>query len=237
MAEHRLQLPDGASIHYQLEYRQRRTIGLKITAQGLIVHAPRRISLTELQSLLQQKSRWIMQKLAQRDAQALPPMQWVNGASLLYQGHEIRLNVLIGSGRQAVDLKGAQLCVTTPTLENSPLIARKVLQWYARQALPDFSRRVQLTASKLGESVSAVALSNARSRWGTCNSQRLIRLNWRLIQAPPEIIQYVVCHEIAHLREMNHSTRFYAILESLYPDHRFAEQTLKALSPALHRMA
>ena len=134
-------------------------------------------------------------------------------------------------------LQGNQLLVRSPQIDQPAFVARKVLQWYAQQALPDFKRRVELVAAQMGEKITSVALSNAKSRWGSCNSRRQIRLNWRLIQAPPHIIQYVVCHEMAHLKEMNHSARFYAVQERLFPNHVQAEKELRALSPILHRMA
>ncbi|MDP3206923.1 MAG: M48 family metallopeptidase, partial [Methylotenera sp.] len=74
------------------------------------------------------------------------------------------------------------------------------------------------------------------SRWGSCNSKKEVRLNWRLLQAPPHIINYVVCHELAHLKEMNHSVRFWAVVASIYPDYKMAEKELKAWSPKLHQI-
>ena len=236
MIAQRLQLPNGQSIQYLLDLRARKTIGLKITAQGLVVHAPKRISATQLQQVLLEKSGWIQQKLALREANQVAPMQWQDGEPLLFMGQDIVLTLQQHATNKAVTLQGQQLLVRSPQIDQPALVARKVLQWYAQQALPDFTRRVQLIAAQMGETVQAVGLSNAKSRWGSCNSRRQIRLNWRLIQAPPHIIQYVVCHEMAHLKEMNHSARFYAVQASLFPQHLQAEKELKALSAILHRM-
>ncbi len=232
-----LQLADGQIISYQLELRARRTIGLKITANGLVVHAPKRISATQLQQVLQEKAGWIQQKLALREANQVAPMQWQDGEPLMYLGRDLTLSLMTHPTSRAVMLEGDRLVVRSPHIGNADWVARKVLQWYAQQALPDFQRRVALVATQMGEQVSAVGLSNAKSRWGSCNSRKQIRLNWRLIQAPPHIIQYVVCHEMAHLKEMNHSARFYSVLERLFPQHLQAEKEMKALSAILHRMA
>jgi predicted metal-dependent hydrolase len=237
MIEQLLQLPDGQTIPYQLDLRVRRTIGLKITAQGLVVHAPKRIAASQLQQVLLQKARWIQQKLALREGNQVSPMQWVDGEHLLFMGQDIVLTLQQHATSKAVVLQGNQLLVRAPQIDQPAFVARKVLQWFAQQALPDFKRRVELIAAQMGEKVTAVALSNARSRWGSCNSRKQIRLNWRLIQAPPHIIQYVICHEMAHLREMNHSARFYAVQASLFPNHEQAEKELKSLSAILHRMA
>jgi len=232
-----LQLPNGQTIAYQLDLRARRTISLKITAEGLVVHAPKRISASQLQQVLQEKSSWIQQKLALREANQVAPMQWLDGEPLLFMGQDIVLTLVAHPTSKAVTLEGDKLLVRSPYVNNPDWVARKVLQWYAQQALPDFKRRVALIAAQMGEQVSGVGLSNAKSRWGSCNSRKQIRLNWRLIQAPPHVIQYVVCHEMAHLKEMNHSARFYAVQASLFPQYEHAEKALKALSPILHRMA
>ncbi|MBF5040234.1 M48 family metallopeptidase [Methylophilus sp. 13] len=237
MITQQLQLPNGQTIAYQLDLRARRTIGLKITAEGLVVHAPKRISASQLQQVLQEKSSWIQQKLALREANQVAPMQWLDGEPLLFMGQDIVLTLIAHPTSKAVTLEGDKLLVRSPYINNPDWVARKVLQWYAQQALPDFKRRVALIAAQMGEQVSGVGLSNAKSRWGSCNSRKQIRLNWRLIQAPPHIIQYVVCHEMAHLKEMNHSARFYAVQASLFPQYEHAEKALKALSPILHRMA
>ncbi|MDF0378209.1 SprT family zinc-dependent metalloprotease [Methylophilus sp. YYY-1] len=237
MITQQLQLPNGQTIAYQLDLRARRTIGLKITAEGLVVHAPKRISTSQLQQVLQEKSSWIQQKLALREANQVAPMQWLDGEPLLFMGQDIVLTLVAHPTSKAVTLEGDKLLVRSPYINNPDWVARKVLQWYAQQALPDFKRRVALIAAQMGEQVSGVGLSNAKSRWGSCNSRKQIRLNWRLIQAPPHVIQYVVCHEMAHLKEMNHSARFYAVQASLFPQYEHAEKALKALSPILHRMA
>lgn len=237
MITQQLQLPNGQMIAYQLDLRARKTIGLKITAEGLVVHAPKRISASQLQQILQEKSGWIQQKLALRADNQVAPMQWQDGEPLLFMGQDIVLTLVAHPTSKAVTLEGDKLLVRSPYINNPDWVARKVLQWYAQQALPDFKRRVALIAAQMGEQVSAVGLSNAKSRWGSCNSRKQIRLNWRLIQAPPHVIQYVVCHEMAHLKEMNHSARFYAVQASLFPQYAHAEKALKALSPILHRMA
>ena len=100
--------------------------------------------------------------------------------------------------------------------------------------MKDFVRRVEVFSVKLNVHPSSVYLSNAKSRWGSCNSKREIRLNWRLIQAPPHIINYVICHELAHLKEMNHSNRFWEEVEKVLPEYRSSEKELKTLSSDLY---
>lgn len=231
-----LTLANGQQIPYQLELRPRRTVGLKITQQGLVVHAPKRIVVHQLNQILQEKSAWILNKLALREANTIEPVQWQHGEHLLFLGQDVVLQVVETKGKSQVQLHADQLVVSIKEVTNQTLIAKKAIQWFQQQAFEDFARRVEIFATKLGVKPPPVALSNAQSRWGSCNSRGQVRLNWRLIQAPPQVINYVVCHELAHLKEMNHSARFYAVLAQLFPDHADAEKLLKQLSPQLHRL-
>jgi len=231
-----LTLANGQQIPYQLELRPRRTVGLKITQQGLVVHAPKRIVVHQLNQILQEKSAWILNKLALREANTIEPVQWQHGEHLLFLGQDVMLQVVETKGKSQVQLNADQLVVSIKEGTSQTLVAKKAIQWFQQQAFEDFARRVEIFATKLGLKPPPVALSNAHSRWGSCNSRGQVRLNWRLIQAPPQVINYVVCHELAHLKEMNHSARFYAVLAQLSPDHADAEKLLKQLSPQLHRL-
>lgn len=236
MANQVLTLANGETIPYLLEHRQRRTVGLKITADGLVVHAPKRIFAFQLNQILQEKSGWIINKLQARAANQVDAIGWTNGEHLLYLGQDIQLSILKNPSNKAPVFDANTLTLATPTPDNQTLIQRKVIQWYQKQAGLDFSRRLKIFATKLGVATPPLTLSNARSRWGSCNSRGEVRLNWRLLQAPPHIINYVICHELAHLKQMNHSAKFWAVVESLFPNYKLAEKELKTLSPQLHRM-
>lgn len=236
MANQVLTLANGETISYLLEHRQRRTVGLKITADGLVVHAPKRIFAFQLNQILQEKSGWILNKLQAREANQVDAVNWVDGEHLLYLGQDIQLNVTASQSNKTLTFEANILSVATPTPDHQVLIQRKVIQWYQKQAGLDFSRRLEILAAKLGVPTPTLALSNAKSRWGSCNSRGEVRLNWRLLQAPPHIINYVICHELAHLKQMNHSAKFWAVVENLFPNYKTAEKELKALSPQLHRM-
>ena len=229
-------LPSGDQLHYQLERRQRRTVGLKITKNGLVIHAPKRISQSHLESIIVLKADWIRKKLETLIENKMPEMQWQHGETLLFMGNTISLAVEHDIRSKAVEYEPGVLQLAMPNHLDPTLIARKVIQWYRKQALIDFTRRLEIFSSKLGVSFTSFNLSNAGSRWGSCNSRKEIRLNWRLLQAPPHIINYVVCHELAHLKEMNHSAKFWATVASIYPDYKLAEKELKALSANLHRI-
>lgn len=236
MINQTLTLKSGETISYLLERRPRRSVGLKITADGLIVHAPKRIFEFQLNQILLEKSNWILNKLQAREANQVEKVQWVGGEHLLYLGNDIQLRVMQSSSNKALVFDQNTLIMASPQPNNHALISRKVIQWYKKQAQLDFGRRLEILAAKLGVVTPPLTLSNAKSRWGSCNSRGDVRLSWRLLQAPPHIINYVICHELAHLKQMNHSAKFYAVLERLFPNYKATEKELKVLSPQLHRM-
>jgi hypothetical protein len=233
---HTITLPSGDQLHYQLERRQRRTVGLKITASGLVIHAPKRISQSHLESIIVLKADWIRKKLATVTASQMPALQWQDSEQLLLLGNPVTLAIEHDVRSRAVEYDLGILQLAMPNHLDKMAVARKVVQWYKKQAYSDFARRLELFSTRLGVALPTLLLSNARTRWGSCNSKKEVRLNWRLLQAPPHLINYVICHELAHLKEMNHSAKFWAVVASIYPDYKSAEKELKAWSPKLHVM-
>ncbi|HQR50312.1 MAG TPA: SprT family zinc-dependent metalloprotease [Methylophilaceae bacterium] len=226
----------GKPLPYTLKISaRRRTLGLRVDQHGLTVHIPTRVPQHTVESLLQDKADWIARKLAEWQERPGPAsMEWQDGAALQHLGQEIQLVLRQDARNRAVEFDGARLYVALPNPDDSKTVQRKVAQWYTRQARADFTRRIELLAARLGVPTPKLFLSNAQTRWGSCNSKGEIRLHWRLIQAPPHIIHYVVAHELAHLKEMNHSPKFWAWVEKLCPDYTSARNELKALSASLH---
>ena len=241
-----LKLSNGEIISYLLERRPRRTVGLKITQNGLVVHAPKRIFEFQLHQILQEKSGWILKKLQAREDNKVEKIQWVNGEHLLYLGQDIQLSISPNNLNKKLVFDENMLKINPPTMNSQPpdrhggsgkaVVSKQVIGWYKKQAALDFTRRLEILAAKLAVATPPLTLSNAQSRWGSCNSRGEVRLSWRLLQAPPHIINYVICHELAHLKQMNHSPQFWTVVEGLFPNYKIAEIELKILSPQLHRM-
>ncbi len=236
MTQFNLPIPNGETIPYTLERRTRKTVGLKINHNGLIVHAPTRLSQKELERMLLSKADWIVKKLQGQQENQLEKFIWEDGASMLLLGNTIELSVRLDSVSRVLEYEPGRISVALPTPNNQTSIDRKVLLWYKKKAQTDFTRRIELLAAKLGVETPPLFLSSAGSRWGSCNSRGEVRLNWRLLQAPPHIINYVVAHELAHLKEMNHSAKFWATVGRIYPEYKTAEKELKAWSAKLHRI-
>ncbi len=226
--QRRLRLADGQEIPYLLKRSpRRRTIGLRIDRTGLIINAPARTPLYHLEGVLVEKAGWVRDKLAQVQARQPAPHCWQHGATLPYLGETLYLEVLAGRPRALPVFNESRLTVEIADDTDATQIQTKVLKWYRRQALERLSERVAHFAARLGVEFPPLRLSNAASRWGSCNSRGEIRLNWRLVKAPPHLIDYVVAHEIAHLKHLDHSAAFWRTVEMLYPDCLAARRELK----------
>jgi predicted metal-dependent hydrolase len=207
-------------IGYELRRARRRSIGFTVSADGLKVSAPRWVTITEIERALQDKRDWILRKLVeQRErAKALQTARvvWADGASLPYLGSPLQLRL---GGLARYDAEGRVLHLGLPLSATPEQMRDAVQAWLQRQARSLFEQRCQHFAPALGVRYTRLSLSSAQTRWGSASVSGAIRLNWRLIHFAPAIIDYVVAHELAHLREMNHSARFWAVVGSVVPDY------------------
>lgn len=212
-----LQLP-GQVLTYQLKRSDRRSIGLKISRDGLTVTLPLRLPVIEAERAVRHKLDWILDKLAEQPASV---SGLACGSQVLWLGEALTLH--IGHARSRIE--GTELHLAAS--DHPEQIAAKLAHFYQRSARAHFSVRVQHWSGHTGLVPRRVALSSARGRWGSCSSTGGVRLNWRLMQAPPAVIDYVVIHELAHLAELNHSPRFWAIVETHCPDWKVQRGWLK----------
>jgi predicted metal-dependent hydrolase len=216
------------SVEYRLIRARRRTIGMEVDLTGLTVRAPRWVTLSEIEAALIERAQWIVKALAEwrgrrRDVM---PREWKSGAPILYRGRELALEVFPARRtRIAPDL--FHLTVLHPHAQDEAEVAELVGKWLRDEAWTLIAPQVETYAGRLTRSTPVLRLSNARSEWGSCNARGEIRLNWRLVQLPPALAEYVVAHEVAHLVELNHSPRFWALVESLMPGHATLRRELE----------
>jgi hypothetical protein len=232
----------GETVPCLLERSPRRTIGLIISPEGLVVRAPLRASLKAIESVVQEKATWITKKLqqvferAQQQSQSV--LRWSDGAELPYWGQALRLEVQASEHRSI--RPGARLLLTQNDAGNEPVVLQVVQRtnlqdetrklvwhWWQSQALQHFRQRLDHFAALVQVRWTQLALSNAATRWGSAKSDGSIRLNWRLMHFAPDLADYVVVHELCHLREMNHSPRFWREVERVMPDYAQRQAALK----------
>ena len=225
------------TLHYALKRSARRSIGFAIDSTGLTITAPRWVTLADIETAITEKQRWIFTKLIEWqtrvEQRALPKVDWKDGAQVPYLGQPVHVRLGSPQGTLAFSAEDSALQVPLPLQADPQQIKDRVQGWLQGEAKRVFGERLAIYAEKLGVNYRAYALSSAATRWGSCSSDGKIRLNWRLIHFPLSIIDYVVAHELAHLREMNHSPRFWQTVESIFPEFREARQTLKSHPPEL----
>ncbi|WP_420995987.1 M48 family metallopeptidase [Cupriavidus sp. 30B13] len=225
------------SVHYTLKRSSRRTIGFTVDDRGLSITAPRWVTLADIESAIFEKQRWIFNKLGEwrhREARrVLPTVQWREGASLPFLGQPITLQLESPAGILLFDADTRVLHLALPPHADEQQIKDRVQGWLQHQARRLLAQRLDHYAEKLGVRHSAFALTSAATRWGSCTADGKIRLNWRLMHFPMSMIDYVAAHELAHLKEMNHSPRFWDTVASIFPEFRDARAQLRAHPPEL----
>lgn len=217
----------------QIDYAIRRstrraTVAIAVDPdQGVIVTAPKTTPITKLDDVVLRKANWIVQRLRRRSSAPPPPpaREFVSGESFLYLGRHYRLKVQPGDvSRPEVKLLRGWLTTTVPagvygSSGASELAHRAIVHWYREHAAAKLPARVALWAPKVGVACPAVAIRSQRKRWASCDKQGLLRFNWRIVQAPMRLVDYVVAHELVHLVHPDHTDAFWRRLGLAMPDY------------------
>lgn len=232
----------GQSLPYRFKRSsKRRTIGLTIDEHGLAVFAPRWVAHHEIDAFINEKQKWVFKKLIeireQHNRSIVPPICWQDGGSLPYLGQTLTLRLPAKedaiNGAPMLSSDATLLFLGLPDSAHAHDIKEHVQNWLKKQARSLFIQRLDHYAARLGVRYTCVSLSSATTRWGSCGEDGHIRLNWRLIHFSQNIIDYVVAHELSHLKEMNHGPRFWQTVASIFPEYDDARAALKQPLPAL----
>ncbi|GHU08028.1 hypothetical protein AGMMS50225_05930 [Betaproteobacteria bacterium] len=222
---------DGKLLCLVIRRSARRSLALTVDHRGARLAAPHGTPETVITRFIQQHGDWLLARLAER--QPPMPLALTDGAMFPLLGAPARLR-LGGNGRRALWRNAAdgveELCLPTATHKALPAAVQRALK---TRATSWFQGRVAEYCQRLALAVPAVRLTAARTRWGSCSRTGGIRLHWRLIHLPAQLIDYVVAHEVAHLLEMNHSPRFWAVVGQLYPDWQSARRRLREAAALL----
>ncbi len=210
----------------KIQKENRKTVSIRITDNAtIIVKAPRYATKKDIETVLLQHLGWIEKGLTR----AREKQKWT-------QSHQFRPGEKFLYLGKLYPLQITQTQQTALIFENEKFYLNKKYQtqarevfinWYKRQALENFRTRARIFAPLLAVEYRRIKLSSARTRWGSCSSQGNINIVWRLIMAPQWVIDYVIVHELSHLRYMNHSRAFWITVAQIYPQYQQAKQWLK----------
>ena len=228
----------GRALEYTFRRARRKTIGLSITANGLTVAAPRWVGIGQVEAAIRERELWVFTKLAdmQRHRASIPQVRWADGGTLPYLGAPITMRVAAAQSRIArtsFDRDARTLTLSLPPGATAAQIRDRAEAWMQNEARSLFRERLALYEQRLGIAHRVLRLSSARTRWGSCSADGRILLNWRLIHFPLSSIDYVVAHELAHLKEMNHGPKFWATVAALLPDYEAAKEQVRDPPPEL----
>lgn len=216
--------------------KRRRTISIFVDPfDGVFLRAPLRPSLQELSKLVHSKAIWILNKQRQIEEtkEFLPRREFVGGESFLYLGRQLRLVVLNHTKKSHPGIKVRQgkfvisLNSHYTELGQRRFVRKLLVNWYKRHAQAVLKKRASLYAKKLKIHLPELHLANQSKRWGSCSSKGKVRFNWHIIMAPMSLVDYVVAHELCHLKHINHSKDFWQLLGSIMPDYEERRERLR----------
>ena len=205
-----------------------------VDPRGVVVVVPKRMALRHVAPFVEEKRPWIERTLRRyREAQGEGPrVRLEPGGEVPYLGEQLALDVRIEPGRVRphVARRGQSLRVALPPAGD---LRDALERWYRRRAREEVGARLDAACARAGSSYTALTIRGQRTRWASCSSGGAMSFNWRLLLAPPEIVEYVVEHEVAHLDVLDHSPRFWELLASRCTGYREHERWLRVHGPGL----
>lgn len=228
----------GAAIRFQVTRTARRkTVAISVGHDGVRVLAPADVDDAHILEIVRAKGAWVLRRQADfRDLGGAPPVrEFVSGETFHYLGRPYRLQVTPDAAATVtrITLRGSRLLAPVPA-DADALIRRAAVRsglrlWYRDQAATHFPARARAVAARLDIPAPVLHIVDQSKRWGSCDARGRIRLNWRLVMAPLPLVDYVIAHEACHIREHNHSPRFWRTLEMIMPDYEARVQQLDRL--------
>lgn len=221
-------------IQYMLEYKDRKTLGIKVHPDKSVqVLAPEGISIEKIRNKVEKKASWIIK---QQDFfltfyPKTPPRKYISGETHLYLGRQYRLK-LVESNQPTVKLNGGYIYVYTKDVLNKNKIKRQLKVWYTQKADIHFNmlfNELKTLSKSFYDGIPTLKYRWMSKRWGSCDKQGTIHLNLELIKTSKSCIEYVIIHELCHLKYLNHSNAFYELLDRIYPNWKETKNKLEHL--------
>lgn len=230
---------NGRAVPYSLRISPRaRKVWLKVDSRGgLEVVVPRRMPLGGLDGIISEKAGWILGRIKSAEAERsrMAEFRFRHGAMLPYLGRLYRLEVVEDglSGPSAALERGLIRAYVAPPFRESS-VRDAVVGWYKAEAERHIAQRVGRLSN--GGRVRGISIRDQKTRWGSCSSSGRLNFNWRLIMTPPEVLDYLVIHELVHLERPDHSKEFWKKVEARCPDYRKHEAWLKGEGRSLFEL-
>lgn len=202
---------------------KRKSFGLEICEEGkLILRVPEKATNAEINEVLESKKQWILKKTAIAKSKKKIAYNFDNTDIYFFLGKQYPVTFV--KQKQSVNFDGEKFLIAQSQIDNAQTV---MTRWYKAKAKKLAIHLVEKYTDKLGIAHKQVKISSAKTRWGSCSSRKNININWRLVLAPLQVMEYVVAHEVAHLKYMDHSIKFWNTVEKLQPDYKLYKDWLK----------
>ncbi len=206
-----------------------------VTAEKIEVVAPLKVSERKIHAFVRSQQEWVVSAAdkVEKKRQAIKkqgPGNYVNGVSIPYKGQETRIWLKpIESNKLSIEFneQGINIYLACHLQEDSDFIKQALIDWLRKQALKSVDKYVELHSSTNNLLPRFIRVKSQKSRWGSCGIHNDININWLLVLAPPEVMEYVVVHELCHIKQRNHSARFWHLVEECLPGYQQQRNWLK----------
>lgn len=213
-------------ISINLERKQRKRLVLKVTPEGVCVSAPLNASNEIIRQFIESNKDWLSRKYKDLMPLLRPKNEWTHGGKFLYLGEYVSIEC--SEGVFSPVLNGKVLKI--PSTNDSLKVRDYCVSWLYLMALDILNKRTQFYVSKTQNSFMQIKLSKSTATWGRCSSKKEIQLNWRLIHLPIKLIDYVIVHELAHLKHLDHSRKFWTEVQRTLPNYEELDKEMKRYS-------
>ena len=201
---------------------RRRSLALIISDKGeLVVRAPMRLSYDKINSFIKEKEKWIISKQKEIESKHLINKDVITYKNIMFLGCKYEVCYL--EGLKKIELTEKKL-IAPISFKDNPT---KLKQWFTKHAKNILTERLEFFANLMQIDYASISICNSKSKWGSCDSNRNIKLNFRLIMLPHKTLDYVLVHELSHVLEMNHSKEFYKIVSTIMPSYKLHQKILK----------
>jgi predicted metal-dependent hydrolase len=223
------------TFEYRVEKKKRKTLGIKITNDGeVIVTAPLGVGESIIYDIVKKKASWIVEKLRHINEMKneLNNEEFIDGRKVEFLGQAYMLSIFRNSSikNNSVSLNGDNITVCIKSSHNgdiSEAIKCSLINWLKEQAKIKLVERTKYYGEKTGLMPNNIRVKEQKTLWGSCSGKNNINYNWKLIMAPPRVLDYVVVHELCHLRQRDHSKKFWELVEEVMPDYKELRKWLK----------
>ncbi|HCC07886.1 MAG TPA: hypothetical protein DEP72_06990 [Clostridiales bacterium] len=225
---------NGKVINYEIVKRKKKNVSITVQAEGkVIVSLPFSVSAKKIEEIVSSKAEWILNKIEvmKKKSDSIKEKKYISGEKFLYFGDEFDLDIIkddtIKKDAVRINEDKIEIRIKSDFADNQEKVKKELNKWYMVEAKKYINFRVEMCVERLGIRPELVRIKLLKRTWGICTSKGIISLNWRLIMTPVEVMDYVIIHELCHLKHHNHSKDFWSLVGVYMPDYKKKRDWLK----------